>query len=137
MEGGEAREMPRPDGGTEEGGEPPPVRADLRGALPTQMGGEEEVIPSPCATTSTATSTTASEASATDSGGDGGWVNIGEQTWSALRHEWKYKSPHGGRKDDKPPLEKKRIDPDVIYTDVTSRGQVTFLSLQILYFSPF
>jgi hypothetical protein len=57
-----------------------------------------------------------------------GWVNIGEQTWSALRHEWKYKSPNdkkgGTPQDSEKPKEKKRIDPDVIYTDVTSRGQV-------------
>ena len=57
-----------------------------------------------------------------------GWVNIGEQTWSALRHEWKYKSPNDKRggtpQDSEKPKEKKRIDPDVIYTDVTSRGQV-------------
>ncbi|ELR19623.1 uncharacterized protein ACA1_198440 [Acanthamoeba castellanii str. Neff] len=58
-----------------------------------------------------------------------GWVNIGEQTWSALRHEWKYKSPNdkkgGTPQDSEKPKEKKRIDPDVIYTDVTSRGQLS------------
>jgi len=58
--------------------------------------------------------------------GDGsGWINVGYETWKALRHEWKYKVPPQG---DRPPDKKrKRIDPEVIYTEITGprKGQLS------------
>jgi len=52
------------------------------------------------------------------------WINVGYQTWQALRHEWKYRRPSDTPQEQR---KRKRIDPELIYNEITGprKGQLS------------